>query len=137
MLRLRQLINLVNLATPLGVLLAVLGGARLSRGPDHLLLAEGYRLRVPAPRAPAVTIGDVVLLRMTAQEARAVPGLLTHESRHASQYACWLGPAGFLPAYLLASLWSWWTTGNFALRNRFEVRAGLVDGGYVRPPDGV
>ena len=51
------------------------------------------------------------------------------------QWACWLGPVGFLPAYLLASAWSWLRCRDFALRNAFEVRAGLVDGGYLRPPD--
>ena len=51
------------------------------------------------------------------------------------QYACWLGPLGFLPAYLFASLRSWWLTGDFALRNVFEQRAGLLDGGYVSGRD--
>jgi hypothetical protein len=132
--RVRQLVNLLNLSTPLGALVAVLGGARLRPGPDGLILAEGYRARFPGAGAPAVTIGNVVLLRMDVRTASASPGLLAHESRHASQYALWLGLFGFLPAYLLAAAWSWWHTGNFALRNAFEVRAGLVDGGYVRAP---
>ncbi|MBA2769405.1 MAG: hypothetical protein H0U35_09820, partial [Sporichthyaceae bacterium] len=38
-LRVRQVANVVNLATPLGVLAAVAGRARLERGPDGLLLA--------------------------------------------------------------------------------------------------
>ncbi|HYN18973.1 MAG TPA: hypothetical protein VEY96_12925, partial [Actinomycetes bacterium] len=80
----------------------------------------------------AVTIGDVVLLRLDDERIARRPGLLLHESRHSTQYAFWLGPLGFLPAYLLASVWSWWHTGDFALRNAFECRAGLVDGGYVR-----
>ncbi len=130
----RRVVNLVNLATPLGVLVAVAGGARLRRGPDGLVLAEHFRGKVPAPRAPAVTIGNVVLLRMSAETALRAVGLLEHESRHATQYAFWLGPAGFVPAYLLASVWSWWHTGSFALRNPFETRAGLVEGGYVRLP---
>jgi len=132
--RLRVVVNMLNMSTPLGVLVARAGGARVRSGPEGLLLAEGFRGRLLAPRAPALTIGNVVLLRMDAEQALAAPGLLAHESRHASQYACWLGPFGFLPAYLLASLWSWWLTGTFALRNRFEVRAGLVDGGYLREP---
>ena len=101
------------------------------RGPDGLLLALNYRLSVPAPNAPAVTVGDVVLLRMSAAELAARPRLLVHEGRHAGQWACWLGPAGFLPAYLLASAWSWLRCRDFARRNVFEVRAGLEDGGYV------
>jgi len=130
----RQVVNAVTLATPLGLALARMGRATVVRGPDGLLLALGYRAVVPAPRAPAVTVGDVVLLRMGSEELAGRPELLVHEGRHAVQWACWLGPVGFLPAYLLASLWSWLRCRDFALRNTFEVRAGLVDGGYVRPP---
>jgi hypothetical protein len=132
---LRSVVNAVTLATPLGLALARMGGARVVRGPDGLLLALDYRAPVPAPRAPAVTVGDVVLLRMSSADVAARPGLLAHESRHAVQWACWLGPVGFLPAYLLASGWSWLRCRDFALRNTFEIRAGLVDGGYVRRPD--
>jgi hypothetical protein len=130
---LRSVVNAVTLATPLGLALARMGRATVVRGPDGLLLALDYRAPVPAPRAPAVTVGDVVLLRMSSAEVAARPGLLAHEGRHAVQWACWLGPVGFLPAYLLASGWSWLRCRDFALRNTFEIRAGLVDGGYVRP----
>ncbi len=131
------MVNIVNLSTPLGLVVALAGRARLRRGPEGLILAGDYRAAVPAPRAPAVTIGNVILLRMSTDQALARPALIRHESRHATQYAFWLGLLGFLPAYLLASVWSWWHTGDFALRNPFEVRAGLVDGGYLRspPPD--
>jgi len=133
---LRQAVNLINLSTPLGLVFAAVGamagGARVHRGPQGLWLVAPYRPRFPGGSARAVTIGNVVLVRMSVQEALAVPGLLVHEGRHATQYACWLGPAGFLPAYLLAAAWSWYHTRNFALRNGFEVHAGLVDGGYVR-----
>jgi hypothetical protein len=131
--RLRRVVNLVTLGTPLGLLLARTGGARVERGPGGLLLALGYRSPVPAPRAPAVTVGDVVLLRMDADELARRPSLLVHEGRHAVQWACWLGPLPFIPAYLLASVWSWARCRDFALRNPFEVRAGLVAGGYVHP----
>ena len=131
--RLRRVVNLVTLGTPLGLLLARTGGARIERGPGGLRLALGYRSPVPAPRAPAVTVGDVVLLRMDAAELARRPSLLEHEGRHAVQWACWLGPVAFIPAYLLASLWSWVVCRDFALRNPFEVRAGLVAGGYVSP----
>jgi hypothetical protein len=131
---LRRVVNAVTLATPLGLALSRFGRATVVEGPDGLLLAVNYRARVPAPRAPAVTVGDVVLLRMTAEEVAARPRLLVHEGRHAVQWACWLGPVGFLPAYLLASAWSWLRCRDFALRNAFEVRAGLVDGGYLKPP---
>jgi len=124
-------INVVNLSTPLGLLLAVCGRARLERGPHGVIVAHGYRARIPAPRASAVTVGDVVLLRLSAEQLAGRPGLLDHEARHSTQWAFFLGPAGFLPAYLLASVWSWWRCRDFALRNPFEMRADLVDGGYV------
>jgi hypothetical protein len=130
----RRVVNLINLSTPLGLLLAVCGGAQLERGPRGVIVAHGYRSRIPAPRASAVTVGDVVLLRLTREQLRLRPRLLDHEARHATQWAFFLGPAGFLPAYLLASLWSWWRCGDFALRNPFEVRADLADGGYLRDP---
>ena len=131
--RLRRVVNVVTLGTPLGLLLARTGGAHVVPGPRGLLLALDYRSPVPAPRAPAVTVGDVVLLRMDAAELARRPSLLVHEGRHAVQWACWLGPLPFIPAYLLASAWSWLLCRDFALRNPFEVRAGLVAGGYVQP----
>lgn len=131
--RLRQIANLINLATPLGLLLALTGRARLARGPHGVIVAHGYRSPFPAPRAGAVTVGDVVLLRLDGDGLARLPRLLDHEARHSVQWACFLGPVGFLPAYLLASAWSWWRSGDFAVRNPFEMRAGLVDGGYVRP----
>jgi hypothetical protein len=131
--RLRRLVNLVTLGTPLGLLLARTGRAHVVAGPGGLALALDYRSPVPAPRAPAVTVGDVVLLRMDAGELARRPSLLVHEGRHAVQWACWLGPLVFIPAYLLASVWSWVLCRDFALRNPFEVRAGLVAGGYVAP----
>ncbi len=130
--RLRRVVNLVTLGTPLGLALARSGRARVERGPGGLLLAFDYRSPVPAPRAPAVTVGDVVLLRMDADELARRPSLLEHEGRHAVQWACWLGPLFFVPAYLLASVASWLRCRDFALRNPFEVRAGLVSGGYLR-----
>lgn len=134
--RARRVINMINLATPLGLAVARFGGARIVRGPHGLLLARDYRAKIPAPSAPAVTIGDVVLLRLDDDRLARRPRLLDHEARHAMQYARWLGPFGFLPAYLLSSAWSWWRTGDFALGNAFERRAGLADGGYLREPDG-
>lgn len=130
--RARRLGNLLTLATPAGVALAVAGKARLRSGPHGLILATGYAGRFPAPRAPAVTVGDVVLLRWDDARVDASPAMLAHEARHAAQWACWGGPAGFLPAYALACVWSWWRTRSFALGNVFERRAGLEDGGYVR-----
>ncbi|MFP5346221.1 MAG: hypothetical protein ACLGIA_04245 [Actinomycetes bacterium] len=135
--RARRLVNLVTLATPLGLALAHYGRAELHAGPDGLLLACDYRGCVPAPRAAAITVGDVVLLRMPVEQALRRPRLLAHESRHATQWACWLGPWGFLPAYAAASLRSLVRAGDAATANVFEVHAGLEDGGYSpsrRPP---
>jgi hypothetical protein len=132
-LRVRRVVNVLNLSTPLGLVVGVLGGGRIERGPHGLLLARGYRSRIPAPHAPAVTIGDVVLLRADEELLARRPMLLAHEARHATQYAFWIGPFGFVPAYLAASAWSWMRTRDFALGNVFEVRAGLVDGGYLPP----
>jgi hypothetical protein len=128
--RIRQVLNVVNLSTPLGLLVAAAGRARVERGPAGLLLARGYRLRVPP--APAFTVGNVVLLRLTGDELAARPQLLAHEARHATQYAVCLGPV-MLPLYLLASGWSWLRYRDFAWRNVFERLAGLEDGGYAPP----
>jgi hypothetical protein len=131
--RLRRVVNVVTLATPLGLLLARLGHARLRPGPRGTTVAAGYRSRFPAPRASAVTIGDVILLRLDDDQLAQRPRLLAHECRHSMQWAGLLGMVGFPLAYGLASLWSWLRCRNPALRNVFEVRAGLADGGYLAP----
>lgn len=130
---LRRAVNILNLSTPVGLLLAWISRSAFSAGPHGVVVARGKPLRFLAPRAMAVTVGDVVLLRASDDVLRRHPELLDHEARHSAQYAFWLGPLGFLPAYLLCAVWSWWFTGDFALRNRFEMRAGLLEGGYVRP----
>lgn len=129
----RRTVNWVNLSTPLGLLLGLASRATFRKGPHGVIVAHGRPLRFLAPRAMAVTVGDVVLLRATEETVARYPHLLDHEARHSMQYACWIGPIGFLPAYFACSLWSWWHSGDFALRNPFEMRAGLVEGGYVRP----
>lgn len=121
---------MANLSTPLGLLVAVLTGTRVVRGPEGLILGFGYRPRLP--RAGAFTVGNVVLFRAGPDDVAARPRLLAHESRHASQYALCLG-LPFLPAYLAAAGWSVLRCGHPALRNPFEVRAGLADGGYRAP----
>jgi hypothetical protein len=127
----RRVVNIVNLATPVGLVVAKAGRADLGRGPHGLVLAKGFR---PPLKASAMTIGDVVLLRRDDTWLSRHPRLLDHEARHAFQYACWLGPIGFVPAYLACAAWSWWRTGNPALRNAFERRAGLEDGNYLHGP---
>ncbi|MGN6301424.1 MAG: hypothetical protein ACTHN8_10085 [Angustibacter sp.] len=131
--RVRQVVNVITLATPLGLLLARLGHARLRPGPHGTIVAAGYRSRFPAPRAPALTIGDVILLRLDDAALAARPQLLIHEARHAAQWAWLLGIAGFPLAYAVATLWSLATVGDTALGNVFERRAGLVAGGYLAP----
>lgn len=131
--RLRQTANLLNGSTALGLLLARAAGLEILPGPAGLLLAAGYRWRVPA--AGAFTVGDVVIFTdrgpgLLPDPRRADPRLLGHEERHARQYA-FLG-APFLPLYLAAAAWSWLRTGNPGSANVFERLAGLEDGGY--PP---
>ena len=46
-----------------------------------------------------MTIGDVVLLRLDDERLAAAPRLLDARGPARGQYACWLGPIGFLPAY--------------------------------------
>lgn len=129
--RARQVANALNTSTLLGLLVAKLGRARLTSGPGGLVLAHGYRLRVPP--APAFTIGNVVVLRGGPEVLERRPTLLVHEARHASQYALLLGPLMLLP-YVLAAAWSWVRTGDPASRNVFERAAGLADGGYRERP---
>lgn len=134
-LRVRHLLNWVNLSTPLGLLVARVGGARLRRGPRLLYLADRYRWRFPA--GSAFTVGDVVITRhdVDALVARR-PRLLGHEEAHSRQWAACLG-LPFLPLYVASVAWSWLRTGDRAARSVFERRAGLADGGYddvpVRP----
>lgn len=124
--QLRRLINAINLSTLAGLLLAKSEGARLEKGPDGLVLARGATGTFP--RAGAVTVGNVIILRTD----RVTPELLAHEARHASQWACCV--LIFLPLYLIAVAWSYARTGDHFSRNVFERRAGLADGGYVERP---
>lgn len=128
--RIRAVGNALNLSTPLGLLVAAAGRAKLRLGPEGLVVAEGYRL--PVPRAGAFTVGGVVLVPhgpLAGAELRQ-PGTLAHEARHSWQYFWCLG-LPFLPLYALASGWSWLRTGDPWSRNGFERDAGLVRGGYV------
>jgi hypothetical protein len=129
-LRLRQVVNLLNTSTLVGLAIATVGRARLRRGPDGLLIASGYRL--PIPPNPAFTVGNVVMVRDEDRLARR-PTLLAHEARHATQYAWCVGPVMWVP-YAIASGWSWLRTGDPASRNWFERRAGLAEGGYLERP---
>jgi hypothetical protein len=128
--RLRQIANVLNGSTPLGLLLAAAARARVRSGPRGLLVATGYRWRLPF--AGAFTVGNVVLFRAGPEQALADLVLLRHEERHSSQYAWCLG-VPFLPLYFLAAGWSLWRTGNPGSANAFERHAGLRAGGYPDP----
>ncbi|WP_051113986.1 hypothetical protein [Actinopolymorpha alba] len=123
----RGVANLVNLSTPLGLVIAGLGRARFSRGPRGLLLGTSYRLALPP--AVAFTVGNVILTRHTRDELLSRPRLLAHEERHTWQYVVCLG-LPLIPLYLAACGWSYLQSGDFASHNVFERTAGLADGGY-------
>jgi hypothetical protein len=122
-----MVVNLLNLSTPLGVLLAAVTRTPLARGPEGLILGTDYRPRLPV--AAAFTVGNVVIYRAGRGYIEARPALLAHEARHSTQYACCLG-LPFLPLYGLCALWSLWRTGDPGSRNPFELHAGLEAGGY-------
>jgi hypothetical protein len=122
-------LNWLNLSTPLGMAVAVLGGATLERDDRGRWLAGGHRWRFPV--ASAFTVGSVVLSRHDADWLRARPRLLRHEDRHVTQYAWLVGPV-MVPLYVLAAGVSWVVTGDHSSWNPFERLAGLDDGGY--PP---
>ncbi|MFC7385924.1 hypothetical protein [Sphaerisporangium rhizosphaerae] len=127
--RARQVVNYVNLSTPLGLLIAVAGRARVRRGEHGLLYAHGYRIRFPV--AGAFTVGNVVV---TAQEEGCLTGaLLRHEARHATQYAFCVG-LPMLLLYVLAAGFSLVVCGHYASWNPFERLADLDEGGYPRHP---
>lgn len=124
---LRAALNAVNGSTALGLVLAAAARTRVSRGPRGLIIAAGYRWRLPF--ASAFTLGNVVLCRCTAGDLLHRPGLLAHEEKHSTQYAWCLG-LPFLPLYFLSAGWSLLRTGNPGTANPFERQAGLSAGGY-------
>jgi hypothetical protein len=124
--------NIVNLTTPIGLLIAVIGGARVKRGPRGLLVGEGYRLKFPV--ASAFTIGSVITTTRTwPEELRRNPELFDHEERHTWQYLYCVG-LPFYPAYGVCLVWSMLRTGDRAAQNFFERSAGLASGGYREKP---
>jgi len=124
----RLVVNWVTLSTPLGLLLAGLGRAKLRRERDGLWIAEHSKLMLPD--AGAFTVGNVIITggSFAALEAR-FPQLLDHEAAHSSQWSL-LGPL-FLPLYLIWTAWSMLRTRNRATRNYLERWAGLKRGGYA------
>ena len=125
---LRQVWNLVNLSTVLGLVAAVVLRCPLTPAPHGLVQARDYPLAFPD--GAAFTVGNVVFTR---PGLRMTEDLWRHEAGHAAQYAGMLG-LPFLPAYAAAAAWSTWRTGDPASRNPFERGAGLALGGYVERP---
>jgi hypothetical protein len=125
--RARQVANLANGTTLLGLAVARAAGTAVSKGPRGLIIASGYRWRLPF--AGAFTMGNVIISRIRTEQLIANPALLGHEEKHCSQYARCLG-LPFLPLYFLAAGWSLVRTGNPGSANIFERQAGLEAGGY-------
>jgi hypothetical protein len=123
--------NLANGSTLAGLLVASAGRAALSAGGEGLTVATGYRLPIPAARA--FCLGNVIITRLSPAEVPGSRVLLTHEARHATQYA-WCAGLPMVPAYFLCAGVSWLLTGDFASWNVFERRAGLAEGGYASRP---
>jgi hypothetical protein len=127
----RTVVNILNLSTPAGLLLRLIGGTGMRLGPRGLIVATGYRL--PLPVAPAFTVGNVILLRDQGEDLEASPRLLLHEERHATQYVWSLGVVMF-PLYLICAAVSLALSGDLASYNPYERLAGLADGGYEFHP---
>jgi hypothetical protein len=125
--RVKQVLNAVNGSTCLGLAVAGVGRCRIERGPRGLVLATGYRLRVPT--APAFTVGNVVVSRRPRDWLDRRPAMLAHEERHSWQYVVCLG-VPMIPLYLLAAGYSYLRGGDIGVHNPFERLAGLEDGGY-------
>ena len=107
--RARGLWNLLNLATPLGLVGAVVAGCALRPGPHGLIEARGWTHRFPG--GAAFTVGDVVFTR---PGLRMTPALWRHEAGHADQYALLLG----LPFLLIAAAYERWAPVSAWLRRR-------------------
>jgi hypothetical protein len=127
---LRHVVNLINLSTAVGLLVAAIGRARVSAGPRRTILATDLRLPL---KAGALTIGDVVMTRKSRDRMVERRALLRHELRHTVQYAWCLGVV-MLVLYAIAAGVSYVLTGDPASQNVFERLAGLEDGSYRRRP---
>ena len=125
--RVKQVLNVVNGSTLLGLGVGVAGRCSFRSGPRGLVVATGYRL--PQPAAPAFTVGNVVITAHDRAWLDARPRLVEHEERHSWQYVACLG-LPLVPLYLLAAGWSYLRGGDFGVHNPFERAAGLADGGY-------
>lgn len=121
--------NAINGSTAFGLLVARIGGCRVSKGPRGMWLADGYRFGFPD--AGAFTVGSVAITKHQWPDILAQrEWLFRHEEWHSFQYRR-LGGLPFIPAYLLACAWSKVLTGDVWSRNVFERGAGLAIGGYT------
>ena len=128
--RLRTVVNWINLSTPLGLLIARIGGAKVERRGRGTYLAGGYRWNFPV--ASAFTVGSVILSRNDSDWLRSRPRLLQHEDRHCTQYGFLLGVV-MLPLYVFCVAFSYAVAGDHSSYNPFERLANLDDGGYPPP----
>ena len=128
----RNLANVANLSTPLGLALAALGGGRLRRVGGQIVAED---VTLPVVTAGAMTVGSVVLVfdQPLEELERRFPQVLTHEEQHSWQWAYCLG-LPFLPLYFAAMGWSQLRCGDRASANAFEIQAGLQSGGYESRP---
>jgi hypothetical protein len=128
--RVRTVANWVNLSTLLGLAVAKLGGATITRRGRGTFLATGYRYNFPV--AGAFTIGSVIDSKHDLAYLEERPLLLRHEDRHCTQYAFCLGVV-MLPFYFLFVGISYALAGDHSSYNPFERLANLSDGGYPAP----
>ncbi|MFI5426941.1 hypothetical protein [Aeromicrobium sp. UC242_57] len=126
----RTVLNWLNLSTALGLLVARLGGATISRHGRGTYLATGYRWSFPV--ASAFTVGSVIVSKHDLAYLVERPLLLRHEDRHCTQYAWVLGVV-MLPLYVACAGISWVLAGDHSSYNPFERLASLSDGGYPSP----
>ncbi|MFD0523385.1 hypothetical protein [Paractinoplanes durhamensis] len=129
--RVREIVNFINLSTPAGVLMALIGGAKPHRTASQYRMIHAFPYQLRWPRGTVFTLGNVVVSR---RDTTTLPAeFLYHERRHSTQYAWCLGILALIP-YTIACGWSWLLTGSFSARNVFEKRAGNGSGGYYSHP---
>jgi len=105
----------------LGMVMLALGG-RVRQASGALEFSDGWLGRALSQtpgtkRFCAITFGHTIIGVNGAELLR----LRAHEQVHVRQYERW-GPL-FLPAYLLASVWTWYRGGRPYLDNVFERQA--------------
>jgi hypothetical protein len=126
----RTAVNWINLSTLLGLTIARIGGATITRRGRGTYLASGYRWSFPV--ASAFTVGSVIDSKHDLEWLRDRPILLRHEDRHCTQYALLLGIV-MLPFYVACVGLSYAIAGDHSSYNPFERLADLSDGGYPPP----